>query len=105
MAVIALVLLIWLCLNVALVVFRWIHLDRSDELPRHALNTAPLPTSHDGSHDVRMDSSKTKKRRLSCADVTPYLVREVVDRFDPWRLYRLRKVLSSPVLRKPTRNR
>ena len=44
MAVIALVLLIWLCLNVALVVFRWIYLDRSDELPRHALNTAPLPT-------------------------------------------------------------
>ena len=41
MAVIALVLLIWLCLNVALVVFRWIHLDRTDELPRHALNTTP----------------------------------------------------------------
>ena len=47
MAVIALVLLIWLCLNVALVVFRWIHLDRSDELPRHAFNTIP-PTRTTG---------------------------------------------------------
>jgi hypothetical protein len=36
MAAIALVLLIWLSLNVALVVFRWLHLDHLDDVPKFA---------------------------------------------------------------------
>ena len=34
MSVIALVLLIWLTLNLALVVFRWARLDRGDVVPQ-----------------------------------------------------------------------
>jgi hypothetical protein len=36
MAAIALVLLIWFSFNVALVVIRWLHLDRLDDVPKFA---------------------------------------------------------------------
>jgi len=45
MGAIALVLLIWLSLNVALVVFRWLHLDHLDDVPNFAPTSQPRQTT------------------------------------------------------------
>jgi hypothetical protein len=73
MAVIALVLLIWLCLNVALVFFRWIYLDRSDELPRHALSLVQggrLESSLQASEKTQGAAHRTQRSVLAMPNHT-----------------------------------
>ena len=56
MGAIALVLLIWFSFNVALVVIRWLHLDRFDDVPQVAPD--PAPTNHTGVNAPGLQSFK-----------------------------------------------